>query len=235
MTSQKPGQHDRFPKILTGNALKILAAVFMTIDHIGVLLLPRMELLRIIGRLAMPVFAFMIAEGCKYTKNRRKYFGMIFALGVFCQIVYSLADGSLYLSILLTFSLSILTIYALQYWKQEKSALSALLFFWTVAAVWFLNQILTFDYGFWGCMLPVFAALPHGTQYDTVPGCTTSLGLGLIPLALSIGGIQPYSLLVLPLLFVYNGKRGSWNLKYFFYIFYPVHLALLQGIAWLMR
>ena len=222
------------PAMLTGNALKLLAALFMTIDHIGVLLLPRMELLRIIGRLAMPIFAFMIAEGCKYTKNRRKYLGMIFALGVFCQIVYSLADGSLYLSILLTFSLSIVMIYALQYWMQEKSALSALLFLWTVAAVWLLNKILTFDYGFWGCMLPLFAALPHGTEYDTVPGCTAALGLGLIPLAISIGDIQWYALLSLPLLFAYSGKRGKWNLKCFFYIFYPVHLAVLQGIAWLL-
>ena len=74
MTNQKPDQYDRFPKFLTGNALKILAAIFMTIDHIGVMLFPRMLILRIIGRLALPVFAFMIAEGCKYTRNKKKYF-----------------------------------------------------------------------------------------------------------------------------------------------------------------
>ena len=48
---------------LSGNALKLLAALFMTIDHVGVLLLPHVIVLRILGRLALPIFAFMIAEG----------------------------------------------------------------------------------------------------------------------------------------------------------------------------
>ena len=72
MTDLKASQYDRFPKFLTGNALKILAALFMTIDHIGVMLFPRVLVLRIIGRLALPIFAFMIAEGCKYTRNKKK-------------------------------------------------------------------------------------------------------------------------------------------------------------------
>ena len=219
------------PTVLSGNALKILAAIFMTIDHIGVILFPQSAILRILGRLALPIFAFMIAEGCKYTRNRRKYFGMVFGLGAVCQVVYYLFDGSMYLSILITFSLSILTIYALQYLKEKNTTFSGVIFLCTVFAVWLLNLIFTIDYGFWGCMLPVFAALPHGTKYDRNPVSITLLGLGLLPLALSVGGIQIFSLLALPLLYCYSGKRGTWNLKYFFYIFYPVHLAVLQGIA----
>ena len=56
---------------LTGNQLKLIALVTMTIDHIGMQLFPRVRLLRIIGRLAFPIFAYMIAEGCRYTRNRR--------------------------------------------------------------------------------------------------------------------------------------------------------------------
>lgn len=219
------------PTVLSGNALKILAAIFMTIDHIGVILFPQSAILRILGRLALPIFAFMIAEGCKYTRNRRKYFGMVFGLGAVCQVVYYLFDGSMYLSILITFSLSILTIYALQYLKEKNTTLSGVIFLCTVFAVWLLNLIFTIDYGFWGCMLPVFAALPHGTKYDSKNVSITLLGLGLLSLALSVGGIQIFSLLALPLLYCYSGKRGTWNLKYFFYIFYPVHLVVLQGIA----
>lgn len=226
------------PKFLSGNALKLLAALFMTIDHIGVILFPRVLILRIIGRLAMPIFAFMIAEGCKYTRNRRKYFGMVFGLGLLCQIVYYFFDGSMYLSILITFSLSILTIYALQDLRKKNTALSGVVFLCTVFTLWLLNLFFTIDYGFWGCMLPVFPALVHGTKYDTVPVNTALLGLGLIPLSISLGDIQIFSLLALPLLFAYTGKRGKGNLKYFFYIFYPVHLAVLQGIAellWLIK
>lgn len=229
MTHRNP--HNLSLRFLDGSTLKILAAIFMTLDHAGLLLFPRMPIFRILGRLALPIFAFMIAEGCKYTRNRKKYFGMVFGLGAVCQVVYYFFDGSLYLSILITFSLSILTIYALQYLKQKKTVLSGLVFAATVAAAFVLNQVLTIDYGFWGCMLPVFAALPHGTKYDSVPVDTTLLGIGLLFLARSIGGIQIYALLALPLLYCYSGRRGKGNLKYFFYIFYPVHLAVLQGIA----
>lgn len=223
------------PKQLTGNALKILAAIFMTIDHIGAILFPRVLILRIIGRLALPIYAFMIAEGCKYTRNRKKYFGMVFGLGAVCQIVYYLFDGSLYFSILITFSLSILMIYALQYWKQNKTVLSGLVFGMSVLAVYILNRWLTIDYGFWGCMLPVFAALPHSTDRDSLPMNTAMLGIGLVFLGLSTDLIQCLALLALPLLFAYNGKRGTMNLKYFFYIFYPTHLVVLEGIAMLVQ
>lgn len=223
------------PKFLTGNALKLLAALFMTIDHIGVVLFPRVLILRIIGRLALPIFAYMIAEGCKYTRNKRKYFGMIFALATLCQIVYFFVDGTLYLSILYTFSLSILTVYAMQNMKSRGTTASCLLFLLTVSAVWVLNLMFTIDYGFWGCMLPVFAAIFHSTKKDRLPVSVGMLGIGLVLLSLDLGdSIQILSLAALPLLLCYNGRRGKWNLKYFFYIFYPVHLAVIQGIAWLM-
>ena len=221
-------------RILSGNMLKILAAIFMTLDHMGLMLFQGHILFRIFGRLAMPIFAFMIAEGCKYTRNRKKYFGMVFGLGLVCQIVYAFVDSSLYLSILITFSLSILVIYALQFYKQYRDLLSGLLLAFSIAAVWGLNQIFEIDYGFWGCMLPVFAALPHGTGQDNNYVCTAFLGLGLIFLSAALGDIQFFSLLALPLLFCYSGQRGRLRMKYFFYIFYPAHLVVLQAIALLI-
>lgn len=219
---------------LSGNALKLLAALFMTIDHVGVLLLPHVIVLRILGRLALPIFAFMIAEGCRYTRNRLRYFGSVFALGVLCQIVYYLADRSLYFSILITFSLSIATIYALQDWKDQKTPRSALVFFGAVAGVYALNRVFAIDYGFWGCMLPVFAAAFQKTAWDRPWVNLGMLGLGLLVLAADLGQIQYYALPALPLLACYNGRRGRWKLKYFFYLFYPIHLVILQGIALLL-
>lgn len=219
---------------LSGNALKLLAALFMTIDHVGVLLLPHVIVLRILGRLALPIFAFMIAEGCRYTRNRLRYFGSVFALGVLCQIVYYLAERSLYFSILITFSLSIATIYALQDWKEQKTPRSALVFFGAVAGVYALNRVFAIDYGFWGCMLPVFAAAFQKTAWDRPWVNLGMLGLGLLVLAADLGLIQYYALPALPLLACYNGRRGRWKLKYFFYLFYPLHLVLLQGIALLL-
>ncbi len=220
---------------LSGNALKILAAISMTLDHMGLMLFPRIILFRILGRLALPIFAYMIAEGCKYTRNRKKYFGMVLGLGAVCQIVYWFVDHSLYFSILITFSLSILMIYALQNWKEEKTPLSGLLFAAAVAAVYGLNRVFVIDYGFWGCMLPVFAALPHKTAHDRYPISILTLGLGLLCLAVDVGDIQFFSLFALPLLLAYSGKRGKWKMKYFFYIFYPAHLVILEAIAMLVR
>ena len=60
--------------VLSGNMLKIIAAVSMFIDHMGAVLFPGVMIFRILGRIAFPIFAFMIAEGCRYTKNRIKYF-----------------------------------------------------------------------------------------------------------------------------------------------------------------
>ena len=221
------------PAGLSGNALKILAAVSMLLDHAGLLLFPGNMLFRIIGRLAFPIFAFMIAEGCKYTHNRRKYLENLLLLAVVCQVVYFLADGSLYLSVLFTFSLSIATIYVLQYCRTKPSALSWLLLGITVTGVYLLNCWLTIDYGFWGCMVPVFAALPHGTDYDHPKASVAAMGIGLFLLSYHLGGIQFWCLAAIPLLLLYSGKRGKRKMKAFFYIFYPVHLAVLQMIAWI--
>ena len=224
--------------ILNGNHLKLIAAFTMLLDHAGILLFPRVRLLRILGGLAYPIFAFMIAEGCRYTKNRLRYFLMVFGLGVGCQLVYAIVGGAAYLNILLTFSLSILLIYALQEsYRAEngkKEFLWSALFAVGFLAAYGLQRIITMDYGFWGVMVPVFVSFAHLRKFPHWASVLL-LGLGLVLLGADMGGIQHYALLVLPLLLLYNGQRGKYRMKYFFYIFYPVHLAVLQGIAWLVR
>ena len=214
-------------QFLTSNMLKLLAAFSMLLDHAGLLFFPHAMGFRIAGRLAFPIFAFMIAEGCKYTRNRWRYWGMIAGLAAVCQIVYFVAAGDTYLSVLVTFSLAIPVVYALQEFQKTKKWCWAMVFGGLTLAVAFLNEILTIDYGFCGCMLPVWAAL--------IPGAPVAgLLLGLILLASDIGGLQWYSLLaVLPLL-CYNGTVGKRKMKYFFYIFYPAHLAALQGLSWIL-
>ena len=224
---------------LNGNHLKLIAAAAMLLDHAGILLFPRVGLLRILGRLAYPIFAFMIAEGCRYTKNKLRYFLMVFGLGAACQLVYYFASGDTYLNILLTFSLSILLICLLQASHQAGSAgmraLWSILFCAGFLGVYGLTRMLTIDYGFWGVMTPVLAAFPPVKGKTEKGFSVLMLFGGLLLLGADLGGIQHFALLSIPLLLLYNGKRGKWNLKYFFYIFYPVHLAVLQGIAWLVR
>ena len=214
---------------LSGNTLKIIAALSMLIDHIGYMLFPSVGILRIIGRLSFPLFAFMISQGCIYTKNKSLYFIRIFLLASFFQLPYFFVKKDLYWGILFTFSFSVIAVYSLLLFrncvKPINKILSAFVFIFVIASIYILNCLFKIDYGFWGCMLPVFAAVFNKQLYNTV-----SFSVGLIILSVSLGGIQPYCLLALPFLFLYSGKRGEANMKYFFYIFYPLHLAILYGI-----
>lgn len=224
---------------LTGNQLKILALIFMTADHIGYMLLPQVVALRYIGRLAMPIFAWMIAEGCRYTKNRTRYFLMIFAVGLLCQIVYLVFMQSLYMCVLITFSLSLLLIFVIDYALQERNFLSILLLCAVLAGVCYVCMFLpgdlpetdfSVDYGVFGVMLPVaiYIAKTKAQKLMAAAGV-------LVMLVISNGTIQWFALLALPLIALYNGQRGKMKLKYLFYIYYPLHLAAIYGISLLIR
>ena len=224
-------------KILSGNTLKIFAAIFMLVDHIGFVIFPEHVILRIIGRLSFPIFAFMIVEGCWYTKNKLRYFLGIFALATVCQIVYFLYDKSMYMSALVTLSISILLVYLFLFLKHKffsvesnyyKKFSAVLIFFAAVAVVYILNMHLEIDYGFYGCIAPVFACALK--NIGTLNLQITLYAIGLLLLSVSMGGIQFYCLLALPLLFLYSGKRGKVNMKLFFYIFYPAHLLAVQFV-----
>ncbi len=213
---------------MSGNVLKIIASISMLLDHMGVILFPEIRLFRIIGRLAFPIFAFMISEGCTFTKNKPRYFFSVFSLALLCQLFYFIFERSLYMSVLVTFSLSIITVYALNYFKASKNMLSFSVFVITVALVYVLNIFLEIDYGFWGCMAGVFASLITDNSKKFLRIFLFSIGL--VILALNSGTIQLYSLLSLLLLLLYSGKRGKLKMKYFFYAFYPLHIAVLEVI-----
>lgn len=242
-------------RFLNGNMLKILAAIFMVVDHVGVLFFPYEPIFRIIGRLSYPIFAFMISEGAKYTRNKKKYLLTIGGIALICQLVYFFFADSLYMCILVTFTISIITIYALDYFKQclfaskpqlHKCLISGALLLLTILAIYQLNGLNKFipgfiiDYGFIGCMIPVVASMFDFRSTELTKKYkwldshylkVCALAVGLLWLAVDSGDIQYFSLLSLPLLLCYSQKRGSAKLKYFFYIFYPVHLVVLQAIA----
>ena len=109
---------------LTGNQLKLLALFAMTCDHVGLQLLPQFIILRIIGRLAAPLFAYMIAEGCRYTHNRGRYLGRLLGMAALCQIAYFAAMRSLYQCIFVTFSLSVCLIYTLDNAVRRRTPVS---------------------------------------------------------------------------------------------------------------
>lgn len=222
---------------LSGNQLKLIALITMTLDHIGAYLLPQYEILRLIGRLSMPIYAFLIAEGCYHTRNKLKYLGLMAGLGLVCQLVYYFAMDSLYQCILVTFSLSIILIYALQYVQRKKNTLSCILFAIALAGVYYICAKLphrlpgfAIDYGLPGVLLPVFFSFGSTKPQKLLGGA-----VGMCVMASGSISMQWYSLLALLPLALYNGRRGKGSYKYLFYIYYPLHLVIIYAVGWILE
>lgn len=199
-------------KGLTGNQLKLIALVTMTVDHIGLLLLPQYEILRIIGRLAYPIFAYMIAEGCCHTRSMGRYFGTMAVFALACQMVYLVAMGSLYQSIFVTFSLSIGVIFLLQRARERKRAADWALVIAGILGALFVTELLPLilvetdygvEYGFLGVMLPVAVYLGKTKAEKLEFAALVLTAMGWV-----LGAVQWIALLALPLLMCYNGSRG---------------------------
>ncbi len=219
---------------LTGNQLKLIALITMTIDHIGLILLPQHLILRLIGRLAFPIYAYMIGEGCRYTSSMPRYFARMAILAVAYQAVYYFGLGSLHQGILVTFSLSIAMAALVRLAVEKKKAILWIGVAVAVAAVFGLTEVLPglwrgsdfdVDYGFCGVMLPVGVYLGK----NKVQKLSATAGF-LFLLGWSLPQAQLYALLAIPLLALYNGQRGKWRMKNLFYIYYPAHLVVIHLI-----
>ena len=240
------------------NHFKVIACLAMLCDHVGYFLLPQIAFLRYIGRLAMPLFAFFIGEGCRYTRNRKRYFLQIFLLGAACQAVFIAAElienraltagsDAWYFNILFTFGLSCPACFwlldARALLREQKRAAAAkkfgLLAGYLAALslfVWFAWRQrreagwgLAVDYGLCGILLPLSTAL-----FDDDGQKLFAFTLALLVYGFTFSAAVPYvwfSLLSAPLLACYNGKSGSRKLKYLFYVFYPAHLGILYLIS----
>ena len=232
--------------------LKLIAAVTMFIDHAGLILFPAAEFMRIIGRLAFPLYAYCIAEGFRYTKDRFRYFMRVAVLGILCQIVYTIVDGEIYLGILISFSIAIIILALIDAFRKANSGkksplaslierftkknlspradrvISAILCVLAIGAAFVLCVTVEVDYGFFGIMLPVFTNLFTDKHRRLV-----MFSAALLALCIDLTDtfvLQYWSLLTVPLIALYNGKKGRFSMKYFFYIFYPAHLVLLYAI-----
>lgn len=228
------------------NTLKLLAAGAMFLDHLGAEVFPEQVILRVIGRLAFPIFSYYIYVGCLRTHNRWAYWRRVCLLGVFCMAVFYLFDDRIYGNTLITFSLSIGILCGMQ--KAKEKAVSSPARFLAGAAVCILclvpvrglTQIMEIDYGIWGVYVPVLAELFRlngerhtGTRFSSkIRPEDVGFTAGLVGLACTFGGIQFFSLAAVPLLILFRNGKQTWRLpRYFFYYFYPLHFAVVYLIG----
>lgn len=225
----------------------------MLIDHAGLILFPQVQWMKWIGRLSFPLFAFFIAQGCRYTSNKLRYFLRVFLLGVFCQTVFTLSQlpsgriYSFYFNTLFTFSLSILLCFL--FLAHEKAAESGdsrkatLLAFLLIVAVLAVSALIPFmkhldrttayqvylDYGLPGVLLPLAAVAFRDRQKQFL-----GFSIGILIFCFVCKDRVPYvwwALADIPLIALYNGQKGRSAFRYGFYLFYPLHLGILYLIG----
>lgn len=165
MTEQKTV--NRIDSKIAGNTatgiLKLIALAFMMTDHMGKMLFPQEMGMRVIGRLAFPIYAWCIVVGFQYTRSVLKYALRILITGLICQIPYLIALGHYtgplsdftfndyiaFPNIFLTLFLGLTAIWGI---RDGKSVLRILV---PVAAL-VMAEITGCDYGWQGVLLIIF-------------------------------------------------------------------------------
>lgn len=234
--------NERF-RILSGSVLKLIAVISMFIDHSAVLLGPELAFLssplltvlgkeitlyfimRKIGRLAFPIFCFLICEGFLHTRNQKRYLLRLFLFALISEVPFNLMlSGDLFLAIkqniFFTLFLGALLIYISEHTTAEwKKAIVMLL-------VLYAAIVLKTDYGVGGTALILLIYLLRARPALQVAVAFPLLSGGIAALAAFV----PINM--------YNGYRGfikSSALKYSFYLFYPLHILVLVGIKLILR
>ncbi len=206
----------------------------MLIDHIGAYIFPDAYWLRCIGRLAFPIFAFFIAEGMRYTRSRKRYVLTLLVFAIISQIPYGFLREFYYLNILFTFLIAIFAIFLIENYKKNETLymIYLLLLGSFLLFVEFLNIV---DYGIFGVLLILVFYFVKDKKLSLSLGaaCLVLLTLKMMLFAgfTLRSTVQFLSILSLLLLYFYNGNKGKVNLKWLFYIFYPLHLLVILIIT----
>lgn len=198
---------------------KEIYTIFLALPH-GKELIIFYFACRLVGRIAFPIFCFLLAEGFTYTRDPKRY---LLSLGLFAlisEVPFDLASKGVFLeftyqNVFFTLFLGACTLYAYEYieekgWSRYVNILPITLF---MAIAHFAHT----DYGIYGVG---FILCMYVLRGDRVKQTFIGFLLGLAQITASLA-FAP--------IFYYNGKRGL-SLKWFFYIFYPAHLLILKGI-----
>lgn len=201
---------------MTGFQLKLLAMLAMTADHIGAVFFPEIPLLRWIGRLAMPVLCFFIGEGLRHTRSPRRYLLRLTWFALLSELPFDLAFyGGIewgHQNVYFTLALGLLALWAIQSRGMEG---------WLLALTAALAaELLGCDYGMYGVLLILLLDRFHSARSEQLAAAA------LLNLAFFGLQTQTLSLIALPLLWLYNGKRGRDDRR-LFYLYYPAHLCVL--------
>jgi hypothetical protein len=255
---------------ISGFALKMVAVVSMLTDHLAATILERILILagtdtlsyplvsdhwqefynlylvmRGVGRLAFPIYCFLIVEGFLHTRSVAKYAARLFVFALLSEVPFDLAfqksfwDMS-YNNVFFTLFLGLLVLWGYDFIDKKivaaredrsvsvgKLLLRCLLdLILLLAGAFVAEYVLKCDYGAAGIFVIVALYLMRNHP-------KTAFAVSVLVLTVLSSELELVAVLDVPLIAFYSGARGR-QAKYFFYAFYPVHLLLLSGICWLL-
>jgi len=217
---------------LSVSTLKWIAIAAMTVDHVAWLFVSGTsvagQIMHVIGRTTIPIMCFLIAEGYYHTRNVRRY---LLRLGLFALIshipfmffetrtITLTLYGMFYTSVIYSLFFALLALVVV---KSETLPM--------VLRMVSICLLIVLSYrGDW-MFLPILWVLGFGLFRDRRPLallCAAAVSVGFWFSQMPGNYFQLGTLLALPLLWLYNGQPGNKGMKYFFYLYYPVHLVLL--------
>ena len=221
-------------RVLNGSVLKLLAVILMLIDHTGAVIVSRCpqvvlftllgksftlyKLMRLVGRMAFPLFAFLLVEGFLHTHDRRRYALRLGIFALLSEVPFDLAIHGkaliwTYQNVFITLCLGMLGLWALEQFRGQGGKLLL-----SLLGLFLVALFSRCDYGVkgYGFVLLLYLLrerpIPRAIIGAGYLSSTWQAGLAFVPIAF------------------YNGERGFIRgrlLQYAFYLFYPLHLLLL--------
>ena len=233
------------------NLLKLIAMITMFVDHAGKMLFPEYPIMRVIGRMAFPIYAYCIAAGCVYTKNPLNYLKRIVLLALISQPFYAVALGhetkAMYAYSFAEEPVRAALNFYVQSWAKPSILLSlafGILIIWTIrerhliftAALallcWKMQN--SFDYGIRGLILMTLFYMFASKWWISLPVMLSYMvwwgmkGAGYEIFDVRFG-IQMFALLSLPLIYIHTKSKIRIN-KWLFYFYYPAHLVAIMAL-----
>ena len=218
--------------VLSGSALKVIAVISMVADHCAYYLMEEdtllYEAMRCFGRIAFPVFAFLVAEGFRHTRNRMSYFLHLLGFAAVSEVPWYLlngADGTH--NVMFTLALGVVALAAFEKLREHRVICCS-----AILLIMWLGTWLGVDYEWRGVLMIVVFYLLRASEKCPSPSCRMLPLICAFPIMVHYGVVG--ALLACLVIFWYDGTRGfiQGNLaKYGFYVFYPLHLYTILIIT----
>ena len=209
--------------------LKIIGIVTMFLDHYHYIV-GGSEILNVIGRIAFPIFAFTLNEGYVHTRSLKKYLLRLFIFAVSIQMPSILFGYDYPMNIFFTLFLGLLSIYIFNL-KKMNVILKIIL----IGFILFFSQKFKLDYGIYGILVIINFNIFRNNKFKILMNfLVLNIYNVIFPKVFDLPDTQLFSLISLVSIFMYNGEKGR-SMKYFFYLFYPIHFFILEVIKFILE